>query len=728
MLVQVRLPSADEIVEMTEVSASHRRDVTQVPDRDRIQGVNPSIPTRVARALAAVLVVATVVVSADTASADEGMIVFDGGGWGHGVGMPQWGAQGMAVDGYTHEQILQYWYTGIGFADVSEIAGSVPDPIRVGISYVLIDGKQHLRPFRWLEFRADGGPVSVCRPGEAAESCGLTAQPGETWRYQWFDVDGGFCSVLRDGSTVYSHPTDCTVELHWDDQPNTRVVFPGGDVARTFARGTIAFVGPVTEARTGNINGNYQGWRGFHLNIRVSLEEYLYGVAEVPPSWHPEALKAQVVAARSYAAWRSKAGRSYCSCDIYWDTFDQAYKGWSGGTEGNSELGSVWRGAVDDTAGKVAVYGTTGGQPKVAETFYSASTGGATENVSDIWGSNQATYPYLVTRPDPWSGQYPAATRWSKSLTPSAAAAALGFDEIFDIRIVALRESGSPSDIVVEGLVASVPTERHYTGNQLVGPLGLRSHYIYSITMPGSEGAGGGTPQDLAASIGVHDAATGIFSLYDPDTGGSTSFYYGNPADIPYSGDWNGDGITTLGLYRMSAGYLFLRNSNTQGIADIEIFYGNPGDFPLAGDWNGDGKETIGIYRPSQRKFYLRNSNTQGVADIEFAWGNSGDIPLAGDWDGDGITTVGVYRPSTKMLYLTNGIGGASDIVYHYSGAQSGDRIIVGDWDGDGRDTVGVYRPSTATFYLRNSYTAPNADHIIVFGNPNRTPVSGHWG
>ncbi len=64
----------------------------------------------------------------------------------------------------------------------------------------------------------------------------------------------------------------------------------------------------------------------------------------------------------------------------------------------------------------------------------------------------------------------------------------------------------------------------------------------------------------------------------------------------------------------------------------ISFVYGNAGDKPVAGDWNGDGIDSVGIYRGGV--FYLRNSNTQGVADIVFAFGNAGDDPLAGDWDG----------------------------------------------------------------------------------------------
>ena len=50
------------------------------------------------------------------------------------------------------------------------------------------------------------------------------------------------------------------------------------------------------------------------------------------------------------------------------------------------------------------------------------------------------------------------------------------------------------------------------------------------------------------------------------------------------------------------------------------------------GDWNNDGIDTIGVFRDGI--FYLRNTNTQGGADLIFAFGDTGDAPIAGDWDG----------------------------------------------------------------------------------------------
>jgi hypothetical protein len=85
-------------------------------------------------------------------------------------------------------------------------------------------------------------------------------------------------------------------------------------------------------------------------------------------------------------------------------------------------------------------------------------------------------------------------------------------------------------------------------------------------------------------------------------------------------------------VFRPSNGALYLKNTNQTGFADIRINYGLPGDRPVTGDWNADGIDTIGVYRNGQ--FLLRNSNTIGIADISFNLGNSGDMPIAGNWDG----------------------------------------------------------------------------------------------
>jgi PKD repeat protein len=103
------------------------------------------------------------------------------------------------------------------------------------------------------------------------------------------------------------------------------------------------------------------------------------------------------------------------------------------------------------------------------------------------------------------------------------------------------------------------------------------------------------------------------------------SFIYGQYGDTPLLGDWDGDGITTVGVYRN--GYFFLRNTNTGGVADVVFTYGNPtGDLPVVGDWDGNGTVTIGVNRGGV--LYLRNSNSNGVADI--ISGQFMDVPVIG--------------------------------------------------------------------------------------------------
>jgi hypothetical protein len=86
----------------------------------------------------------------------------------------------------------------------------------------------------------------------------------------------------------------------------------------------------------------------------------------------------------------------------------------------------------------------------------------------------------------------------------------------------------------------------------------------------------------------------------------------------------------------------YLRNSNTTGVADMAFAYGDPGDRPLTGDWNGDGTDTIGIWRNGA--LYLKNVNTTGVADYVFGYGNPGDAPIIGDWNHNGTDKLGVVR------------------------------------------------------------------------------------
>jgi hypothetical protein len=232
--------------------------------------------------------------------------------------------------------------------------------------------------------------------------------------------------------------------------------------------------------------------------------------------------------------------------------------------------------------------------------------------------------------------------------------------------------------------------------------------------------------------VALVDTSQGMWHLrHNPDD--VTTFFYGNPGDIPFMGDWDCDGVATPGLFRQSDAFAYLRNTNSQGIADIRFFFGNPSDIPLAGDFNGDGCDTLSIYRPSEARFYIvnalgTNDGGLGPADYSFLFGNLGDKPVVGDWDGDGIDEIGLHRETTGLFYWRNTLDtGIADGTIFFG--DPGDRFVAGDWGiVDGRDTPAVFRPSNTTFYFRHTLTEGNADSQLVFGQPGWIPVAGDFG
>ena len=235
----------------------------------------------------------------------------------------------------------------------------------------------------------------------------------------------------------------------------------------------------------------------------------------------------------------------------------------------------------------------------------------------------------------------------------------------------------------------------------------------------------------LNASVGLVDPATGQWHLRDA-VGPATDFYYGNPGDYPIMGDWNCDNIDTPGLYRQSDGYVYLRNTNTQGVADIKFYFGNPGDIPIAGDFNADGCDTVSIYRQTEGSVYIinklgENNGGLGAADYDYYFGNPGDKPFTGDFNGNGTTTVGLHRESSGFVYFRNtNTQGIADSQFYFG--DPGDRLVAGDWNNNGADSPALFRPSTTTFYFRFTNTQGNADAQFEWGDPDWLPVAGAFG
>ena len=137
------------------------------------------------------------------------------------------------------------------------------------------------------------------------------------------------------------------------------------------------------------VTENYDGVKAVSV---IAMETYITGViaSEISTSWPMETLKAFAIAVRCYTHTHSSSHSSSYDADLCNTSHCQVFNG-IGHT--NDRV----RRAVSETHGIVAVY-----NGKICQSYYSSSTGGCTANVSDIWGSNQASYPYLTAVATPW--------------------------------------------------------------------------------------------------------------------------------------------------------------------------------------------------------------------------------------------------------------------------------------------------------------------------------------
>ncbi|MFN8419140.1 MAG: PQQ-dependent sugar dehydrogenase [Anaerolineae bacterium] len=231
-----------------------------------------------------------------------------------------------------------------------------------------------------------------------------------------------------------------------------------------------------------------------------------------------------------------------------------------------------------------------------------------------------------------------------------------------------------------------------------------------------------------ANSTGIADITVSLVSLgMDP-----TTF-----RDVPVVGDWNGDGIDTVGFYRRGrlsdnagAGLFLLSNSNSSPQVDYSFILGNPSDTPIVGDWDGNGADSVGVFRPSNGLIYIKNTLSTGFADFTMVLGNPGDVGIAGDWDNDGKDSPGVYRPgAAPQFYLTNQVCNcAVSSDYNVVFGNPNDQPFTGDWNGDGRSGVGVYRTSNGITYLRNDPTSSGfSDNSFVYGINGDIAFGGRW-
>ena len=398
---------------------------------------SPSPSTATATALASPFIAAS--------AASVRTFRFYGSGWGHGVGLSQWGAYGLALKGWNHVAILRHFYRG---TTVGPIPSAYPDLLRVGLTW----GQ---RP---IHLAAAAGPVHL-RLGSPSHKDLYTIPHGYEWTVRATST-GKFRLLNAKGKWV------ATVGgPHWNLYAvygsGARVYIP--EAGHSYSRGYVEL----------NV---YRQCNGCTWSLRaiavVSPQDYTYGIGEVSSSWPMQAMEAQAVAARSYALAHSgnqhRSDHGPCNCALYSSTVDQVYSGWNKEAEGPG-----WIRAVGATAGQVVLY-----KGSVITAVYSSSSGGYSSSNEDMWFNPPVPYLRSVCDPGDYTAANPNRT-WSAKLTGAEIGRRLGVGVVTWFGSAVRSRSGRIIYITAHGTGGARGKAVRVSGPVLAGILGLRDDKVW---------------------------------------------------------------------------------------------------------------------------------------------------------------------------------------------------------------------------------------------------------
>lgn len=383
----------------------------------------------VARTIAQVTVVALLtaglaVFSAPTIGA-AGSFAFSGSGWGHRLGLSQYGAYGQALEGRGWGQIVHSYYgSGVG-----ALPTALPSFVRVGVaqnqSGADISGSGGYTigagDMRW------SASTGVWKIRPTSTGMRVSAPSGQAW-----DV----------GSSVW---------IAGFEESGT--VLTLGQNGKRYGRGWM----DVVRKSASSVN----------IVIETTYDKYLYGLGEMPSSWPAAALQSQAVAARTYAFYKHATSgdrRSGCDCTVYASTVDQSYVGWD---KESGSYGGAWVSAVDYTSFIVIL---TSGEPILA--LYHSSSGGRTDANEDVWGGSPLHY--LRPMPDPWSRYSPHAN-WTAAFTSHDLGAKVGLDDVTSVDLSTRTMGGGVASAVLHGHIGGKAATKTLRGTDFRSVLGLRS-------------------------------------------------------------------------------------------------------------------------------------------------------------------------------------------------------------------------------------------------------------
>ena len=388
-------------------------------------------PRHVGAALAAAAALAGAAATAGAQDPGQTTTVFtfEGRGWGHGIGLSQYGARGRALAGWSAGRILRHYYRGTSLT--KRPGRSVRILLSSGRRSAVVSSG---RPWRAVGTRTNGRRVTPLPAGVAHR---LRAR--------------------RDGRLVLQRGR------------RTVAVFTGKVRLQARGRGGVMAWGPRRPESDRRYRGALQAVPsdgGLDLVNVVGLEGYLKGVVprEMPASWGDDAFAAlvsQAVAARSYALATMTPTATY---DVFDDDRSQVYGGVAAEDRRTSR-------AVDATRGRVLTY-----DGEVITAFFFSTSGGRTEDVQNVFRSS-APKPYLVSVPDPFDRLSPYHS-WPDppSFTAAGLGRALGVGGPV-AQVTVLRRGDSPR--VREARVTTRSGgQTVMTGTEIRSALGLRDTWF----------------------------------------------------------------------------------------------------------------------------------------------------------------------------------------------------------------------------------------------------------
>lgn len=432
------------------------------------------------------------VVPGSASAAGEATVSFVGAGWGHGVGLSQYGAYGASRDGWSAGEIVGHFYQGSSVGVMGEGSLSVPDDLWVGLDRDLDSVTLVARKIYYSDTPPPTAVVTVSRGSDSWEM-GVDDRLEITWVAGTRNCDLVFANSV--GTPIVETTGSCDLDITWDganEMPTRKIEVDGCEFKDW--NGTEADYPGVSLYRPCQYGRGYMVIRApgdgsagpFDMSVVMGMEAYLFGVSEMPYYWGlaqnggMAALEAQVIAARSYARelqlYRGSPGSNSCGawCHVRDDTYDQRYVGWGHGW-------STWTAAVGNTAGQVMTHPEAPAENEsIVRGYYSSSSGGATENAHEVGVGGTLPRPYLASVDDHWAldPSLNGNASWTVTFGSDYVASVVGLDALDSVWVTARNTSTSAKTVRFVGTKNGEPKTVDLSGSSVRSLFGLKSIYF----------------------------------------------------------------------------------------------------------------------------------------------------------------------------------------------------------------------------------------------------------